>query len=490
MNSGRRLMGTAFTFALAALLGPHAFGVVAIAIVYVAFVRMLLEQGFATAIIQREDLQPEHLDSAFWLNLVWCLVLAGASAASAGLVARAYDTPDLGPVIAVLSLVLVFEGLQIAQQALMERQLDFKRLAIRENASVFLGGATGIPLALAGAGVWALVAQQVVASFVMLVLIWGMSSWRPRLRFSVRHARDLLGFSGSVFAANLGGFVNRRADALLLGVFFGPAAVGIYRIADRVVDVVVDVTMRPVAAVSLPVLSRLQEDPAQLRAMVTRLLRTTMIATVPALLVVVACSEEIVAVLGDEWLKAGGALKLLCLVGIGKAIGFFAGPVLFAASRARFRALMLWAVAAVSVLGVVGAGVLLADASLERQVVGMAGTRAILFLVILVPLNLGIIAWVTGLSIPRFLPRAIAPVLAGAAALGAEWALHAAGLVQSLPALPQLVAVGAVSVVVAVAVLLALEPLARAYALALARRVRAARTPAPQPSLATGRNEP
>jgi hypothetical protein len=211
-----------------------------------------------------------------------------------------------------------------------------------------------------------------------------------------------------------------------------------------------------------------------------------MIATVPTLLVVAACSEEIVAVLGDDWLRAGDALKLLCLVGIGKAIGFFAGPVLFAASRARFRAAMLWGVASISVLGVVGAGILLADAELEEQVVGMAGTRAILFVPVLIPINLAIIAWVTGFSVRRFLPRAAAPVLAGCAGLAAEWALHAGGLVDELPALPRLVAVGTTAVVAAAAVLLALEPLARSYARALVRRLRA---PAPAPSFAGGTSE-
>ena len=160
MNSGRRVMSTVFTFLLAALLGPHDFGVVAVALVFVAFVRMLLEQGFMTAIIQREDLDDAHLDSAFWLNLAWCLVLAVGCAFVAGWWADVNDMPQLGPVIQVLSLMIVIDGLQIVQQAVMERQLDFKRLAIRTNISVLLGGAVGIPLALAGAGVWALVGQQ------------------------------------------------------------------------------------------------------------------------------------------------------------------------------------------------------------------------------------------------------------------------------------------------------------------------------------------
>ena len=78
-------------------------------------------------------------------------------------------------------------------------------------------------------------------------------------------------------------------------------AVGLYRLADRVVDVVLDVTMRPVGLVSLPVLSRLQADPEKLREAVAKCLRTTLLATVPVLLVIFAVSDEVVGVLGAEW---------------------------------------------------------------------------------------------------------------------------------------------------------------------------------------------
>ena len=92
-------------------------------------------------------------------------------------------------------------------------------------------------------------------------------------RFSRRHARDLLGFSSHVLLANLGGFVNRRADALLVGVFFGPVVVGVYRLADRFVDLLLDLTMRPVGMVSLPFFSRLQHDRENLRNAVATCMR-------------------------------------------------------------------------------------------------------------------------------------------------------------------------------------------------------------------------
>ena len=80
---------------LAAILGPEDFGIVAMALVYLAVVDLLLEQGFLTTIVQREQLDREHLDSAFWVNLVWCLVLAAVSFALAGWWAELNDVPEL-----------------------------------------------------------------------------------------------------------------------------------------------------------------------------------------------------------------------------------------------------------------------------------------------------------------------------------------------------------------------------------------------------------
>jgi PST family polysaccharide transporter len=478
MTGGTRGIATLVTFVLAALLGPHDFGIVAVALIYIAFVRMLLEQGFLTAIIQREQLDDAHLDSAFWLNFAWCLVLAVASFLSAGWWADVNDMPALEAVIQVLSILIVVEGLGIVQQALMERSLEFKRLALRSNLSVVVGGIVGIPLALAGAGVWALVGQQLALETTLLVMVWFLGRWRPRLRFSHGHTRELMGFSLNVFFANLAGFVNRRADALLIGLFWGPVAIALYRLADRVVDVLLEVTMRPVGVVSLPVLSRLQNDPEKLREAVAKCLRTTLLLSVPVLLVVMAISDQLAAVLGEDWQQASIALQFLCLVGVGKAIGFFTGPVLFAVNRPRFRAVMLWALAAISTLTVLAVGTLTEGSSIPDQVRGMSASRAALFLLVLVPVNLVIVRHMTGLRLRSLWPSVPGPVLSGFAALAVATALRAVGA-DELPPVLALVVVGGAASLAAVAVLFAFEHDLRARALEIVVGVRGRAAPSP-----------
>ena len=101
--------------------------------------------------------------------------------------------------------------------------------------------------------------------------------------------------------------------------------------------------MRPIAYVSLPFFSRLQDDREKLREAVASCVRMTLMLTIPAMAVLAACSDFIMALMGPEWEPAADVLKLLALVGIGKAIVFFTGPLLFAVARPHLRAVMLWA---------------------------------------------------------------------------------------------------------------------------------------------------
>jgi PST family polysaccharide transporter len=471
MTWGDRAFGLVFTLLLAAILGPRDFGIVALALIYIALVQLFNEGGIQTAIVQREKLEDEHLDSAFWMNLGLCALLAAVSFLFAGWWARLNDVPELEDVVKVLSILLVVQGLTIVPLAVFQREMRFKALAIRETAAVIVGGALGLTLALRGAGVWALVAQQLGFAGTQLVLLWTMSAWRPGFNFSRGHARDLVGFSSGVFLANLGGFLNRRADALLMGIFFGPVAVGLYRLADRFMDNLLEVTMRPIAYVSLPFFSRLQNDRPALREAVASCVRTTLILTVPAMAVMAACSDFIMAVMGPDWEPAADVLKLLALVGIGKAVVFFTGPLLFAVARPHLRAVMLWVLAALSAGIVLLVGWLLTGSSSADQAFGMAVSRAAFFLAIVIPVNIAVVCWITGLRPRRFVRWVWTPLAAAAAGIAPVLVLEATGVLDGAAPIVGLIVAGACSTLAAGGTLFALEPRARGLALPVVRKM-------------------
>src|SRR5690606_21589667 len=137
-------------WALARLLGTVEFGIIALAGSFVMVLQIFAQKGFATAVLQREDLQPDHLDAAFWISVAGSGGGAAALALSAPWLAGAFDEPLLTPVLRWLAPVVVLEGIMSVHIALLKRSLDFRALAIRTTTAVALGGIVGVGLAFAG----------------------------------------------------------------------------------------------------------------------------------------------------------------------------------------------------------------------------------------------------------------------------------------------------------------------------------------------------
>ena len=147
---GSRVISFIVFLLLARLLEPKTFGLVALSSVFFAFMQVFLDQGFSQAIIQRKEVDQEHLDTAFWTNISIALLLLGISVAGAGVIANLFKEPQLTPIIRWLSLSFVFGALNSVQSAILSRQLAFKTLSLRTLVATLAGGLVGIVMAFLG----------------------------------------------------------------------------------------------------------------------------------------------------------------------------------------------------------------------------------------------------------------------------------------------------------------------------------------------------
>ncbi len=387
-NWGEKAFTALFTLFLAAVLGPKDFGLVAIALVYVSFLQMLLDQGFAAALVQRKRLDPEHMDAVFWVNFVLSLVFVAASTIMSRWWALLNHAPQAASVISVLSLCIPIEGLAIVQKSLLSREMDFKSLSIRSNVSVLIGGATGVLIALLGGGVWSLVGQQIVRDLSSLLLLWKLSPWRPKCAFSWMHLKDLMGFSVSTFVAQLAIFADTYASSIVLGIFFGPFAVGLYRLADRIMNTVLVAATSSIQAVSLPEFSRLQGKPAELRKSVLACLRLSSTLTLPALSGTAAVSAALMATLGAKWMPAASVLQILCLLGMSFGFAFFTGPLLQSMAKVKLAATLEWFRTLIGIVLLLTAALLVRKYTVDLQILTVAVTRLFVGAVVITPLFL------------------------------------------------------------------------------------------------------
>lgn len=366
---------------LAGLLGPAAFGTVALASIYVLLVQLLLQQGLAPALIQRQELTRVTCEVAFRLVL---LVSIGAVALSWALsphLGRVFDDSDLSTVIRALSPMLVLGALELVPEALRRRASDFRVLALRGVMAAVLGGVVGVALAVAGAGVWSLVAQQLTTASLSLVLLQASAGWWPkRLKIGrsalIVEVRDLVRFSTRVSAASATSFGSQQADSVLIGLLLGNAAVGIYRLANRVASALSEPLMRASQLALLPDLSRVAAAGTDgLSSRILKAQRRLLVVVVPIFGTIAATAPLLPMALGEEWGPAVGPLQVLSLSAAAAMAGAIAVPALQALSRPGDLIGVNVLTGAFVVGGVIVVAPLLQGASLEAQITAVAGIR-------------------------------------------------------------------------------------------------------------------
>jgi teichuronic acid exporter len=364
-TAGLYVITALMTFVLAAILGPADFGLLWMAMVWVTLAQILLQHGPTMAVIQQNDITDAHLDAAFWSNLVGATLFALLLAAVAPLWASLNDLPDLTAICLALTAIIPFYALNTIPEAVLRRKLQLRGLALRYLTSGLISGVAAIACALAGFGVWSLVVQQVLLTLINTVLLFLTISWRPRLRRCGRELRDIRGTSLTTLGGAVGSFLMTRADVLLMGAFFGPVVVGLFRFALRVPEMVTGITARGLQDVVLPDLARHSVDRPALAARLGRLVRAGAVLSIPALGVLAAAAEPLMMVIGEQWVDAAAPMRLLCLASAFMIVSGLFHPALQAAQRPGLPAVVTWVQA-----GLV-AGAIFVAAELSRN----AGTR-------------------------------------------------------------------------------------------------------------------
>ena len=320
---------------LTRLLDPGDFGLVAYASVFIAFVQMFVEQGIPDAIVQGKDLKTEHFDAAFWFNLAVSAALAVLVFLGAPFAARFLDEPRLADILPWLGLGLPLFGLVSIQQALMRREMLYKPLAIRTILSTIGGGLTGVVMAVLKFGVWSLVGQTLANAVVGVAVMWLVTDWRPRWRFSWLRLSELRGFAMHVTASAFLDYFNRRSDDFLIGFYLGPVALGYYSVAYKILLTLTRLLTSPLNSVALSAFSQLQSNREAFSEAFFRCTRGAAFCAFPAFLGVIIVAPEFVSVcFGRQWTQSVAVLRILCLIGLLHSVALLHGTALRALGRA------------------------------------------------------------------------------------------------------------------------------------------------------------
>lgn len=315
-GNGAQALAFVMFVLISRMVGPEAFGAVAVCLLLVEMARALTIEPVAINLVARGKYQASEFHAGFALTGT----LSGAATLllifAAPLFAILLSTPALASVLPQMAPLVVLHSAARLLEAELTLRLEFRALAIRSVGAVVLGGAAGIAAAYAGYGVEALVLQQWLGALAALALLALQGRWRPSHRFS-RDSLVVLARESAVIApAGVLSNMRQTIDGLAVAAFSGPAAAGAYNLAKRARLALQLGLSTAIGRVSLPTFAMVKEDASRMASALEQAMRLSAIVAFPIFIGVAAVAPELIAVfLGPEWSGAIAPMALLMITG-------------------------------------------------------------------------------------------------------------------------------------------------------------------------------
>jgi O-antigen/teichoic acid export membrane protein len=312
------------------------FGLFSTALALVELLGVLITMLFHNALVQRSDVTDLHFDTAFSATMALSLIMALGCWAMSPIFAAMLHQPSAAHVLAWMSLVFPCSGVSATLVAQRRRHFEFRALALRSLIGRLVGGGIGIAAVIVGAGVWSLVAQQILIAAIGSFVLWVSSAKTPRLRFQYAEFKQLFGFGvfsmGSLFLASS----IRRVYTILASSLLGVEAAGYLNLSFRVVDVFWAIAATAVSQVALPMLAGLQSDPARFKRAYQASTQFSCLALYPCFVGLGCVAPEVVeALFGHRWLPSSPYVTVLGFLVLVQAPRLLVTPVLTALGRPR-----------------------------------------------------------------------------------------------------------------------------------------------------------
>lgn len=290
---------------LAPILGPGPYGLFSIVMVFVGFCEFVLSEGAVEALVSVEELDHRHVATANLANGVIALLLSVVLVLVAPVIGMIFHDAEIKWLIWTLTPLPVLSLLSAVPIAVLRRSLQYKRLALRSIVALAVGGAVGIALAIAGAGVWALALQVLVQRTIEVLIAWISVPVRVSFGWSGRHFREMSTVGANVFAARVMIFAGGQLPRLILGYALGPAQVGLFTLANRFLDIIVFTTVFPRTAVGRIELRNLRPGSGEFVRTFAGMAQDVSLLSLPILLGTAAIMPDVFGVWLDQRWSAG-----------------------------------------------------------------------------------------------------------------------------------------------------------------------------------------
>lgn len=314
-RGGNALIQLIVQVVMARLLAPEEFGALAIMLVFVNIGNVLVVSGLNTALVQAPTIDSTDSSTVFWLSFSISVVLYMIVYLIAPVVAAFYEMSYLMWPLRGLALLLIINSYNAVQVALVQRALEFRKIFNATIVSVVASGILGVGAALVGAGLWALVVQQLAYQSFNCIVLAHQVKWRPRWAFSIERARTLFSFGWKLLASGLLDQGYQSLSDLIIGKQFSAISLGYVSQGKKYPLALGNMLNGAIQPVMLSAVAHVQDDVPYVKRLVRRCLKTSTFLIVPTMGLFGIAAEPVVRLLlGDQWLPCVPFLQMYCFI--------------------------------------------------------------------------------------------------------------------------------------------------------------------------------
>ena len=301
----KHAIGFVFNFAggvvLARILGPEILGVYFTSYIVFLLARCVADFGFLSMFISSES-SPSAKDmrSAFSIQQVLSLLMTLVVVLLIGpLFCRWYKMEEMLVLFASAGIGAYFYSWHSIPLALLERKLDYMKVAVIEIGEILAFNITAVLLAVSGKGVLGLEAGNIMRGIIPAVLAVILSGFRPSISF--KGLSGLFKKASPYFGVNAVVYIVALAPGALIGTISGLKALGLAQLTYNVL-VYLMVIPTIIQRVSLAAFAKIKRDTALFNKAVERVFNFISLFFVPLMATVTAFSPLwIKAVYGNKW---------------------------------------------------------------------------------------------------------------------------------------------------------------------------------------------
>lgn len=299
---------------LARLLEPEHYGSIALVTVLTTFLRVFVDSGFGSALIQKKGADNTDFSTVFFFNMGICSALYIGLFFCAPYIASFYNNVELTPVIRVMGLTLIISGVTNIQVSYVSKNLIFKNFFISTLLGTISSAVIGIVLAYLGYGIWALVAQHISSSAINMIVLWFTVKWRPSFTFSISRFKSLFSFGWKILVSQLLETAYNDIRQLIIGKMYSSSDLSFYNKGKQLPYMIISNINTSISSVLLPSMSREQDQKSHVKAMMRRSIKTSVFILAPFLVGLFSVSKPLISVLyTDKWISCVPYLRVFCL---------------------------------------------------------------------------------------------------------------------------------------------------------------------------------